>query len=82
MKRLPFRLPWFVVSFSFGVFVTLAGARDKPKPEDGAVKPEKIEGCYELTMSERSAINGSVSRVLQLLCGGRGALTFGRGRTP
>jgi len=44
-------LLWSVISVCFGVYVLSLGAQDKPKPELDSVKPEIVQGCYELTMS-------------------------------
>jgi hypothetical protein len=34
-----------------GTFVSFSGSQDKPKGQPQLVKPERIQGCYELTLS-------------------------------
>ena len=52
VKRIIARLLLFIASCSFGGFFSSVRSQEKPKDEPQLVKPENIQGCYELTLSE------------------------------
>lgn len=44
-------LPLCILHLVFGEWVPLAGAQGQPKPKPELMKPENIQGCYELSLS-------------------------------